>query len=111
MSRYARSSALVFGVLRSDSSLNRVVGEIIGWIFRLISHWQPENKDAYIGQISILIISPTLFSAALYWALGVIIQLVAPQHSLLSAKAFKISFSIADFISLVVQGVGGEFYS
>ncbi|GAA5976837.1 hypothetical protein JCM5350_007263 [Sporobolomyces pararoseus] len=83
------------------------LGEVIGWAFRLLSHYKPENKDAYIGQISILIISPTFFSAVCYWALGIIIQLVGPQHSLLSAKTFKITFVIADFISLVVQGVGG----
>ncbi|GAA5873391.1 hypothetical protein JCM16303_001112 [Sporobolomyces ruberrimus] len=83
------------------------LGEVIGWVFRLTSHWEPLNKDCYIGQIAILVISPTFFSAALYWCLGLIIQLVAPQHSLLSPKAFKINFVIADFISLVVQGVGG----
>ncbi|GAA6011469.1 hypothetical protein JCM11491_002797 [Sporobolomyces phaffii] len=83
------------------------LGELIGWIFRLLSHWTPENKDEYVGQIAILVIAPTFFSAALYMALGIIIQLVAPQHSLLSAKWFKILFIVADFISLVVQGVGG----
>ncbi|GAA5894586.1 RTA1 domain-containing protein [Sporobolomyces salmoneus] len=83
------------------------LGEVIGWIFRLISHSQPANRNAYIGQISVLIISPTFFSAALYWALGVIIQLVAPRHSIISAKWFKILFVVADFISLVVQGIGG----
>ncbi|GAA5924027.1 RTA1 domain-containing protein [Sporobolomyces koalae] len=83
------------------------LGEVIGWIFRLVSHWKPEAKDPYVGQIAILIISPTFFSGALYWALGIIIQLVAPRHSLLSAKWFKITFVVADFISLVVQGVGG----
>jgi hypothetical protein len=90
-------------------SLSRFAGEVIGWVFRLTSHWEPLNKDCYIGQIAILVISPTFFSAALYWCLGLIIQLVAPQHSLLSPKAFKINFVIADFISLVVQGVGGEY--
>ncbi|GAA5846737.1 hypothetical protein JCM3766R1_005046, partial [Sporobolomyces carnicolor] len=43
----------------------------------------------------------------LYWALGIVIELVAPRHSLLSAKWFKITFVFADFVSLVVQGIGG----
>ena len=81
---------------------------MIGWIFRLVSHFQPQNRDAYIGQIAILVLSPTFFSAALYWALGIVIELVAPRHSLLSAKWFKITFVFADFVSLVVQGIGGE---
>ncbi|GAA5843754.1 hypothetical protein JCM5353_008317 [Sporobolomyces roseus] len=46
-------------------------------------------------------------AAVLYWSLGLIIQLVAPQHSVLSPKTFKISFLVADFISLLIQAAGG----
>lgn len=39
--------------------------------------------------------------------LGVVIQRIAPQHSWLSGKWFKIVFVVADVISLVIQAVGG----
>jgi len=74
---------------------------------RLYSHWQPQLQDPYIGQLAVLVIAPTFYSAMLYWSLGIIIQLVAPQHSPLSAKNLKICFLVADFISLIVQAVGG----
>ncbi|GAA5975907.1 hypothetical protein JCM5350_000774 [Sporobolomyces pararoseus] len=83
------------------------LGEVIGWSFRLISHYKPSLSDTYIGQNAILVISPAFISAALYWGLAICIELVAPRYSLLSAKAFKITFLIIDYISLVVQGVGG----
>ncbi|GAA5861830.1 hypothetical protein JCM5353_002310 [Sporobolomyces roseus] len=83
------------------------LGELIGWIMRLYSHWEPQLQDPYIGQLAVLVIAPTFYSAMLYWSLGVIIQLVAPQHSLLSARNLKIFFLVADFVSLIVQAVGG----
>ncbi|GAA5964756.1 hypothetical protein JCM3765_002544 [Sporobolomyces pararoseus] len=83
------------------------LGEVIGWIFRLVSHYKPSLSDTYIGQNAILVISPAFISASLYWGLAICIELVAPRRSLLSAKAFKITFLIVDYISLVVQGVGG----
>lgn len=39
--------------------------------------------------------------------LGILIQRIAPQHSWLSGKWFKIVFVTADVVSLVVQAVGG----
>lgn len=39
--------------------------------------------------------------------LGVLIQLIAPHHSILSGKWFKIIFCAADVLSLVIQAVGG----
>ena len=47
-----------------------------------------------------LVIAPTFFSAALYWSLGLIIALVAPTKTFVSAKWFKIIFVVADVVSL-----------
>jgi hypothetical protein len=60
-------------------------------------------------QICVLVIAPTFFSAALYWAGGLIIAGVAPSTSSrwLSPKRFKIVFITADVVALVIQGVGG----
>ncbi|GAA5934390.1 hypothetical protein JCM3775_000345 [Rhodotorula graminis] len=81
--------------------------EILGWAARLWAHWEPLSFDAYVMQICCLIIGPTFFSAALYWAGGIIIEHVARDKSWLSGKWFKTAFLTADVVSLVVQAVGG----
>lgn len=58
-------------------------------------------------RICCLIIGPTFFSAALYWAGGIIIQNVARDKSWLSGKWFKTVYLTADVVSLVIQAVGG----
>ncbi|GAA5826325.1 hypothetical protein JCM11251_007254 [Rhodosporidiobolus azoricus] len=81
--------------------------EILGWAARVWSHFDVAGSG-FIIQICVLVIAPTLFSAALYWAGGLVIQHVGPQHSrFLSPKWFKITFVTADVVSLVIQGVGG----
>ncbi|GAA6063548.1 hypothetical protein JCM10212_002660 [Sporobolomyces blumeae] len=83
------------------------LGELLGWSMRLASRWHPDLQDTYIGQLALLVISPTFFSAALYWCLGLVIGKVAPSKSPVPAKWFKISFVVADIVSLLVQAVGG----
>jgi len=39
--------------------------------------------------------------------LGLIIGIVSPKKSLISAKWFKITFVVADVVSLVIQAIGG----
>ncbi|GAA6062996.1 hypothetical protein JCM10212_004978 [Sporobolomyces blumeae] len=81
--------------------------EVIGYAFRLYSHSDVAARSPYIGQLASLVIAPTFFSAALYWGLGVIIALVAPHKTPVSAKWFKVTFIVADVLSLVIQAIGG----
>ncbi|CEQ39116.1 SPOSA6832_00606, partial [Sporobolomyces salmonicolor] len=81
--------------------------ELVGWAMRAYSHSDPSARSPYIGQLALLVIAPTFFSAALYWSLGLIIADVAPTRCWLSAKWFKALFLTADVISLVIQAVGG----
>ncbi|GAA6043649.1 hypothetical protein JCM8097_000857 [Rhodosporidiobolus ruineniae] len=82
--------------------------EILGWAARIWSHYDLSSRDAYIMQICVLVIAPTFYSAALYWAGGLLIQDVAPGRvRFLSPKWFKITFVVADVVSLVIQGIGG----
>ncbi|GAA5914229.1 hypothetical protein JCM6882_004756 [Rhodosporidiobolus microsporus] len=81
--------------------------EILGWSARVWSHFDLPS-DGFIIQICVLVIAPTLFSAALYWAGGLVIQQVAPHRSrCMTPKWFKILFVSADVVSLVIQGIGG----
>ncbi|GAA5832842.1 hypothetical protein JCM3766R1_007064 [Sporobolomyces carnicolor] len=81
--------------------------EVIGYAFRLYSHGDVAARSPYIGQLATLVIAPTFFSAALYWSLGLIIALVAPTKTFVSARWFKIIFVVADVVSLVIQAIGG----
>ena len=101
--------------------------EVIGWAGRLWSHYAPANFSPYVMQVRLgarrreeshnlntdlfqiccLVIAPTFYSAALYWAAGLAIANVAPQMSWLSGRAFKTFFITADLVSLIVQAVGG----
>ncbi|GAA5873510.1 hypothetical protein JCM16303_001150 [Sporobolomyces ruberrimus] len=81
--------------------------EVIGYAFRLYSHSDVAARSPYIGQLATLVIAPTFFSAALYWSLGLIIALVGPTKTFVSAKWFKIIFVVADIVSLVIQAIGG----
>ncbi|KAM0748533.1 RTA1-like protein [Meredithblackwellia eburnea MCA 4105] len=84
--------------------------ELMGWAGRI---WSREDMNGgglgsgFTMQISLLIIAPTFYSAALYMLLGVVISELGPKHSPISPKIFKILFILADFLSLVLQGIGG----
>ncbi|GAA6005226.1 hypothetical protein JCM10207_002904 [Rhodosporidiobolus poonsookiae] len=80
--------------------------EVLGWSARVWSHFNLPS-DGFIIQICVLVLAPTFYSAAIYWAGGVILADVAPSRSWISGKWFKISFVTADVVSLVIQGIGG----
>lgn len=84
--------------------------EIIGWIGRSVAHNSVCDTGMFTMQICCLILAPALFSAALYILLGIIIQ-EAPKLSPLSAKMYLVVFCTMDFISLVLQAVGGALAS
>lgn len=81
--------------------------EAIGWAGRTWNAKCPYNHDAFLMQITTLIIAPTFFAAGLYVLLGVLIKQLGPQTSALSPSRYAIIFCTCDVISLVVQAVGG----
>ncbi|KAL9059168.1 MAG: hypothetical protein Q9162_001386 [Coniocarpon cinnabarinum] len=83
------------------------LGELMGWAARLYSNKCPYNNTAFTMQISILIIAPCFFSAALYYIEAELIRKWGRQHSLLSAKLYLWIFIGFDLISIAVQGAGG----
>ncbi|POS72451.1 RTA1 domain-containing protein [Diaporthe helianthi] len=96
--------------IRSVPSILLSIGaftELIGWGARTYSSRCPYNSDSFLAQEVTLIIAPVFFSAALYFMLGKLIVDLGPASSILSAKWYTILFCTCDFISLVVQAVGG----
>ncbi|ODN78320.1 hypothetical protein L202_03964 [Cryptococcus amylolentus CBS 6039] len=81
--------------------------EIIGWVARLWSSRNVLYDTPFLMQIITLIIAPVFFSAYCYTILGVAIQALGKQYSLLRANWYVAIFVTCDVISLVLQAVGG----
>ena len=62
------------------------IGEVIGWYGRHWSSTDPSILNAFTVQITTLIISPSLMSAANFTILGLIIKRLGPQYSLLTPR-------------------------
>ncbi|KAJ5504542.1 hypothetical protein N7463_007416 [Penicillium fimorum] len=81
--------------------------ELIGWAGRTWSSECPYNSNAFMMQISTLIIAPTFFTAGIYILLGRFIQILGHNSSFFTPKQYLWIFCTCDIISLVVQAVGG----
>ncbi|WVW79821.1 hypothetical protein I302_101791 [Kwoniella bestiolae CBS 10118] len=81
--------------------------EVLGWSGR---YWSSQNVTLltpFLMQISTLIMAPVFFSAYDYVVLGMAINRLGPQYSLLQPKYYFATFITADIISLVLQAIGG----
>lgn len=95
---------------RRWTSILLVIGaitELIGWVGRTWSAACPYNENAFLIQITTLIIAPVFFSGALYVLLGHFIVHLGPGSSILTAKWYAIIFLVSDLVSLVLQAAGG----
>lgn len=80
--------------------------ETLGWGARVGAHIDVCNKNLFIMQICCLILAPAFFTATLYILLGILIQQV-PKLSVLSARNYLVVFCSIDFLSLLLQAIGG----
>ncbi|PVI05777.1 RTA1-domain-containing protein [Periconia macrospinosa] len=85
--------------------------ELIGWSGRTWSSACPYNANAYLMQITTLIIAPVFVTGALYILLGMFITLLGREFSIISPRMYAIVFLVCDVISLVIQAVGGAMAS
>lgn len=81
--------------------------EIIGWAGRYWSNQNVLYNPPFLMQIITLIIAPVFFSAWCYTILGMSISTLGQQYSFLRPKWYIIIFVTCDFISLILQAVGG----
>ncbi|UPK93076.1 hypothetical protein LCI18_004011 [Fusarium solani-melongenae] len=103
-----------FARVRRWTSLTFALGamtELIGWAGRTLSSKCPYNGDAFLMQITTLIIAPTFFTAGLYVILGTLINRLGRSSSLLGPKMYAIVFLTADIVALVIQAIGGALAS
>ncbi|KAI0639449.1 RTA1-like protein [Trametes polyzona] len=82
-------------------------GEVTGWGGRAWSHYSVLNRDAYLMQIVTLIISPTPLIGALFISFGRLSLRLGQEYSRLSPGLYSRIFLTCDFVSLVIQAIGG----
>ncbi|KAJ0424179.1 RTA1 like protein-domain-containing protein [Aspergillus carlsbadensis] len=85
--------------------------EVLGWAGRTWSAECPYNGDAFLMQITTLIIAPTFYTAGVYILLGRFIQILGRESSVLSPRVYLWIFVTCDIVSLVVQAIGGAMAS
>ncbi|KAL1408651.1 hypothetical protein Q8F55_005464 [Vanrija albida] len=76
------------------------------WVPALGGYWE-ENGSGFIMQIVCLVIAPTFFSAANYIFLGNLVRETGGRYTSITPASISWLFTFADFICLVIQGIGG----
>ncbi|KAJ0418706.1 RTA1 like protein-domain-containing protein [Aspergillus carlsbadensis] len=94
---------------RLTSSLLLALGaiiELVGWAARIWSSKCPYNDAAFKTQVTLLVIGPVFFTAAIYLFLTQLIRHYGAQYSLLKPKAYLWIFISVDVLSLIIQAAG-----
>lgn len=94
---YTYTVAMFFGCL----------GEVIGYVGRVLLHSNPYSQVGFEMQICCLIISPAFTSAAIYLTLKHVTLAFGPEHSRLKPKFYTWIFICCDIFTLILQGAGG----
>ena len=81
--------------------------ELLGYIGRLMAHYQPFDFNPFLIYIIFLTIGPALISAAIYLCLARIIVVYGKENARFKPRIYSIIFMVSDFIALVLQGAGG----
>ncbi len=87
--------------------INKISAEFVGYVGRVLSHYNQWILSRYILQAATLLVAPALFAASIYMMLGKIIVLVKGQkYSLLRMFWLTKLFVMGDILSFVTQGSG-----
>ncbi|KAL2834678.1 RTA1 like protein-domain-containing protein [Aspergillus pseudoustus] len=98
-----------YAFVRLTTSLLLALGaiiELVGWAARIWSNKCPYNDSAFKTQVTLLVIGPVFFTAAIYLFLSQLIQHYGAQYSLLKPKAYLWIFISVDVLSLIIQAAG-----
>jgi hypothetical protein len=83
------------------------VGELLGYVGRVMMHSNPWNNGGFIMQILLLIVSPSLLAAGLYLTVKHLVLHFGPQHSRLQPRLYTWWFITCDALGFFTQVVGG----
>lgn len=81
--------------------------ETIGYIGRILSHFDQEALGPYIMQTLLLLVAPALFAASIYMILGRLINLLkAEKYSVVRLRWLTKLFVGGDVLSFTLQSAG-----
>ncbi|KUJ19710.1 RTA1-domain-containing protein [Mollisia scopiformis] len=83
------------------------IGEAIGYGGRVMMHSNPYKDIAFTIQISCLIFSPAFIAAGIYLVLKHIVRAFGEERSRIPARYYTWIFITCDWISLMLQAIGG----
>lgn len=82
--------------------------ETIGYIGRVLSHYDPEGLGPFIMQSLLILLGPALFAASIYMTLGRIIRAVQAERLAVIPPAWQTRlFVMGDVLSFLLQMAGG----
>jgi hypothetical protein len=81
--------------------------ELAGYVSRVVGHYNPTNKGAYMCQTAVLTVAPALLMAGIYYQLGTFIRIYGRKYALLGPKMTQYLFIAADVFAILVQALGG----
>ncbi|KAJ3004324.1 hypothetical protein HKX48_001317 [Thoreauomyces humboldtii] len=87
------------------------LGEMVGYAGRIWVRSDPWDMNPFLVYLVPATIAPAFITAAIYLCLGRIITVCGAQHSRIAPRTYTIIFVSFDFLSLVVQSLGGAFAS
>lgn len=90
-----------------EAPLIPVLVEIIAYVDRAISHYNPQSEVPFIISSVLALVAPALFAASIYMILGRIIRLLhAEHHSLIRVDRLTKIFVSCDIVSFFIQSGG-----
>ncbi|KAF2161831.1 hypothetical protein M409DRAFT_27887 [Zasmidium cellare ATCC 36951] len=84
-----------------------LVLEAIGYCSRIGLHQNPFSQGSFMLYLVGLTIAPVFITAGIYLCLSRLIILYGEDLSILPPRTLAVSFMTSDFLTLVMQGVGG----
>lgn len=88
-----------------------LTGELIGYVGRIMMHNNPFSQDNFLTYLVCLTLSPALLSAAVYLCLARIVVVYGEHASRFKPRTYTILFCSCDFLSLLLQAIGGAIAS
>lgn len=81
--------------------------EVLGYVGRVMSYYNPFKEDGFLMQIVCLTIAPAFMAAGIYFCLSRIVMTFGAQNSRIAPLSYPRIFIPCDVISLLLQAAGG----
>ncbi|KAK9240692.1 RTA1 like protein-domain-containing protein [Lipomyces kononenkoae] len=88
-----------------------LAGEVIGYAGRIMMNQNPFSKTNFLIYLVCLTIAPAFLSACIYLCLARIVVVYGEEISRFRPRIYTILFCTCDFISLLLQAIGGAIAS